>query len=61
MMTNERNQQIIDSGKDFFREIIIPVHLKNLNELQLKDFNVNPFLIKMTNPGRFSSARRSVH
>ena len=45
MMTNEQKQQIIDSGKDFFREIIIPAHLKNLNELQLKDFNVNPFLI----------------
>jgi hypothetical protein len=45
IMTKEQKQQIIDSGKDFFREIIIPAHLKNLNELQLKDFNVNPFLI----------------
>lgn len=44
-MTTEQKQQIIESGKDFFREIIIPAHLKNLNELQLKDFNVNPFLI----------------
>lgn len=44
-MTKEQKQQIIESGKDFFREIIIPAHLKNLNDLQLKDFNVNPFLI----------------
>lgn len=45
MMEEEQKRQIIESGKDFFRKIIIPSHLKNLNELQLKDFNVNPFLI----------------
>lgn len=45
MMEEEQKKQIIESGKDFFRKIIIPSHLKNLNELQLKDFNVNPFLI----------------
>ena len=45
MTTNEQKQQIIESGKEFFRKIIIPAHLKNLNELKLKDFNVNPFLI----------------
>ena len=44
-MEEEQKRQIIESGKDFFRKIIIPSHLKNLNELQLKDFNVNPFLI----------------
>ena len=45
MITNQQKQSIIDSGKSFFRTIIIPSHLKNLNELKLKDFNVNPFLI----------------
>lgn len=36
-MTESQKQQIIDSGKDFFREIIIPSHLKNLNDLQLRE------------------------
>ncbi|MBR4757490.1 MAG: restriction endonuclease [Bacteroidaceae bacterium] len=44
-MKDKQKQLIIDGGKEFFRKIIIPSHLKNLNELKLKDFNVNPFLI----------------
>lgn len=44
-MNKEQKQSIIASGKDYFRKIIIPSHLKNINNLQLKDFNVNPFLI----------------
>ena len=44
-MTEEQKLQIIESGKDFFRKTIIPNHLKNLNKLKLKDFNVNPFLV----------------
>lgn len=44
-MTEVQKQAIIDSGKDYFRTIIIPSHLKNLKKLRLKDFDVNPFLI----------------
>ncbi len=44
-MNKEQKQSIIASGKDYFRKIIIPSHLKNINNLHLKDFNVNPFLI----------------
>ena len=45
MMTEEQKQQIIESGKDYFRKIIIPGHLKNLQSLKLKDFKINPFLV----------------
>lgn len=44
-MTPEQKQAIIESGKDFFRTIIIPNHIKQLKKNQLKDFNINPFLI----------------
>lgn len=45
MMTAEQKQQIIDSGKDYFRKIIIPGHLKNLQSLKLRSFKINPFLV----------------
>jgi hypothetical protein len=45
MMTEEQKKQIIESGKEYFRHIIIPNHLKGLDRLQLKDFSINPFLI----------------
>lgn len=45
MITKEQKQAIINSGKDFFRSIIIPNHIKNLEKLKLSDFNINPFLI----------------
>lgn len=44
-MTEEQKTAIIESGKSFFRQSIIPNHLKNLQRLQLKDFDINPFLI----------------
>ena len=44
-MTEEQKRSIIESGKHYFREIIIPKHLKNLETLRLKDFNINPFLV----------------
>ncbi len=44
-MTEEQKKSIIESGKQYFREIIIPKHLKNLEILKLKDFNINPFLV----------------
>lgn len=44
-MTEEQKQAIIKSGKEYFRTIIIPSHLKNLKTLKLKDFNINPFTI----------------
>lgn len=45
IMTEEQKHSIIESGKDYFRSIIIPSHLKNLTKLKLKDFNINPFTI----------------
>lgn len=44
-MKEIQKKAIIESGKQYFRSTIIPNHLKNLQKLQLKDFNVNPFLI----------------
>ena len=44
-MTENQKRAIIESGKDYFRTSIIPNHIKNLNKLRLKDFDVNPFLI----------------
>lgn len=59
-----QKEAIIESGKDFFRSIIIPNHLKQLEKLHLKDFNVNPFLINYlaaflcgdTTPGSLAKA-----
>ena len=45
MITEKKKQQIINSGKVYFRQIIIPSHLKNLLSLKLKDFKINPFLV----------------
>ena len=44
-MTEEQKLSIIESGKQYFREIIIPNHVKGLEELKLKDFNIDPFLV----------------
>lgn len=45
MITEEVKLQIINSGKTYFRKIIIPSHLKNLQALKLQDFKINPFLV----------------
>ena len=47
-MTEEQKQAIIESWKDYFRKSIIPNHIKNLQKLHLKDFDVNPFLINLS-------------
>ena len=44
-MTEQQKQAIIESGKQYFRSIIIPNHLKYLNKLHLSSFDINPFLI----------------
>jgi len=44
-MNKKQKQSIIESGKEYFRTIIIPNHLKKLKGLKLKDFKVNPFLV----------------
>lgn len=44
-MTEEQKKQIVESGKQYFREIIIPNHLNGLEKLKLKDFKINPFLV----------------
>ncbi|MCM1028970.1 MAG: restriction endonuclease [Pseudoflavonifractor sp.] len=44
-MTIEQKASIIEKAKEFFSTIIIPKHIANLNNLKLKDFDINPFLI----------------
>ena len=44
-MTEEQKLQIIEKGKEYFRSIIIPNHLSGLKKLNLKSFNINPFLV----------------
>ncbi len=44
-MNQKQKHEIIESGKEFFRSTIIPNHIKNLESLSLKSFNINPFLI----------------
>lgn len=44
-MEEVKKQAIIESGKAFFRTIIIPNHIKQLKKLKLSDFKINPFLI----------------
>ena len=44
-MTEEQKKAIIESGKNYFRTSIIPNHIRNLQKLRLKDFDINPFLI----------------
>ena len=44
-MTEKQKRSIIESGKQYFREIIIPNHVKGLEKLKLKDFKINPFLV----------------
>ncbi len=45
IMTEEQKNQIIESGKQYFRDIIIPNHLKGLEKLSLEKFKINPFLV----------------
>lgn len=44
-MTEKQKKSIIESGKQYFRNIIIPNHLKTLSKLKLSDFSINPFLV----------------
>lgn len=44
-MDEIQKRSIIESGKQYFRENIIPNHVKNLTNLKLKDFSINPFLV----------------
>lgn len=45
MINEEQKKKIIESGKEHFRTIIIPNHLKNMKKLKLSSFNINPFLV----------------
>lgn len=45
MMTEQQKIAILNSGKNYFKETIIPNHIKNLQKLSLSSFNVNPFLV----------------
>lgn len=68
-MTEEQKSAIILSGKEYFRTTIIPNHIKNLNSLKLKSFNINPFLINYlasflcgnTEPKSLAKSRISSH
>ena len=45
MITEEQKLNIIENGKAYFRDIIIPNHLKNMEKLHLSSFTINPFLV----------------
>lgn len=45
IMTEIQKRQIIEEGKEYFRRIIIPSHLNNLQTLKLGSFKINPFLV----------------
>lgn len=47
-MTEEQKLSILDSAKAYFREAIIPAHIKKITKLKLKDFKINPFTINYT-------------
>ena len=53
-MTEQQKQAIIESGKQYFRSIIIPNHLKNLNKLHLSSFDINQLSCSI-HKGRFSN------
>ena len=44
-MTDKQKDDIVKSAKDFFKAIIIPKHLANIQGLRLDSFDINPFLI----------------
>jgi len=44
-MNEKQKKSIIKSGKEFFKTTIIPNHVKTLENLKLKDFKINPFLV----------------
>jgi len=46
-MSEEELEGIIVKAKDFFKDVIVPSHLKNtLKLVRVKEFNLNPFLDK---------------
>ncbi len=45
-MNNQDKQNMLNKAKDFFKETIVENHKKNTKKLKLKDFNINPFLVK---------------
>jgi hypothetical protein len=44
-MIENKKKAIIKSGKEYFRNVIIPNHISKFEKLHLKDFDANPFLI----------------
>lgn len=45
-MTEQEKQDILDKAKSFFSDVIVNNHKKNTKRLRLRDFNINPFLVK---------------
>ncbi|ELC8363004.1 PmeII family type II restriction endonuclease [Clostridium perfringens] len=45
-MNEIQKKEILDNAKDFFSNTIVKNHIKNTKKLKLKDFNINPFLVK---------------
>lgn len=44
-MTEDQKSSIVDSGKAYFRQLIISKHIEDLKQLRLSDFKINPFII----------------
>lgn len=45
-MNENEKKEILDKAKDFFSNTIVKNHKNNTRKLKLKDFNINPFLVK---------------
>lgn len=45
-MTDQEKQNILNKAKEFFSNTIVKNHKKNTEKLKLKDFKINPFLVK---------------
>ncbi|CUP05446.1 Uncharacterised protein [Clostridium baratii] len=45
-MNEHEKKEILVNAKEFFKETIVKNHIKNTKKINLKKFNINPFLIK---------------
>lgn len=45
-MKSTEKRKILKKAKEHFKDIIVVNHIKNTKKLKLKEFNINPFLLK---------------
>ncbi|MCL1825915.1 MAG: restriction endonuclease [Betaproteobacteria bacterium] len=56
-MDEKRKLDILDNAKRFFKEKVVAAHKKNLEEITLSSFNVNPFLRHYLSNFAFGNAK----